>query len=65
LGFVVDINERAEKWAKEFAIMRANEHGEDDVWPEWYGFNRDDLITAYLAGSAQTQRDYAEHFSGQ
>ena len=44
------IEERAEAWARLYAL----EHDYGVV-----GFNEADLINAYLAGSAQTQQDYA------
>ena len=43
----MDIEERAEKWAREYAPIPGAE------------FNGHDLVAAYLAGSAQTQADYA------
>ena len=45
----MDIEDRAAKWAREY------DPG-DDTDP--YGFTEQDLIAAYLAGSAQTQADY-------
>jgi hypothetical protein len=50
---MMDIEERAEKWAREYA----REHAYGVV-----GFSEADLIAAYLAGSAQTQADYVEHY---
>jgi hypothetical protein len=47
---MADIEERAEKWAKQYA--------RDNDMPESYEAWKDSLITAYLAGSLQTQRDY-------
>lgn len=51
----MDIEERAEKWAREHAAT----HDLSDYGP---GIE-EELIAAYLAGSAQTQADYAEHIS--
>lgn len=45
----MDIEGRAEKWAREYA----RDHG--TFTPD---FGEDDLMAAYLAGSAQTQADY-------
>lgn len=42
------IEERAEKWVEEYMI------GKDYIQTSW----KRDLIAAYLAGSAQTQKDY-------
>jgi hypothetical protein len=50
---MADIEERAEKWARE---KLAEEHADsylEGVFP-W-------LVAAYLAGSAQTQKDYTAH----
>ena len=47
---MADIEERAEKWAREYD----REH-----YDEIQGYGEADLIAAYLAGSAQTQADYA------
>jgi hypothetical protein len=47
----MDIEDRAERWAREYS----DGHKSADV----EGFSVDDLIAAYLAGSAQTQKDYA------
>ena len=52
----MDIEERAEKWAKEYEAEKR--------LPSWTGFDVADLIAAYLAGSAQTQRDYVAHYEG-
>lgn len=49
----MDIEERAEKWAK---IYLTEDH--DDKTHE------EDLVAAYLAGSQQTQKDYLAHFMG-
>lgn len=50
----MDIEERAEKWADDWA---------NDPFNDCPGrSNRDDLIEAYLAGSAQTQADYVAHY---
>ena len=53
---MADIEERAEKWAKEYEAEL------EEKLPSWTGFNVADLIAAYLAGSAQTQRDYVAHY---
>lgn len=44
----MDIEERAGKWAREYK----------SEYSDVEGFAEADLIAAYLAGSAQTQRDY-------
>jgi len=52
----MDIEERAEKWAREHIhemYIRA------DGITRW----EQNLIEAYLAGSAQAQADYAAHYS--
>jgi hypothetical protein len=49
-GALMDIDERAEKWAREYLGMCDCPR-------------RQDLIAAYLAGSAQTQADYAKHYA--
>ena len=51
----MDIEERAEKWV--------NEHVDNPgaLTPE----TRQLLVDAYLAGSAQTQRDYLSYFGAQ
>jgi hypothetical protein len=46
----MDIEDRAAKWARDYAREQGT------YTPD---FGEDDLIAAYLAGSAQTQRDYA------
>jgi len=51
---MADIEDRAAKWAEEYI--------RDNDMPEWYEAWKDSLITAYLAGSQQTQKDYVEHF---
>jgi hypothetical protein len=45
----MDIEERAERWFRE-------EHG-DHEGP----FCREEMLAAYLAGSAQAQKDYTAH----
>lgn len=52
---MADIEERADKWA--------DEHIRDNDMPEYYEAWKESLIAAYLAGSAQTQKDYGEHYS--
>lgn len=52
---MADIEERAEKWARDYG----REQGTST--PD---FGADDLIAAYLAGSAQTQADYVAHYEG-
>jgi hypothetical protein len=47
---MADIEERADKWAEDYI--------RDNDMPEWYETWKDTLITAYLAGVAQTQKDY-------
>jgi hypothetical protein len=47
----MDIEDRAEQWARQYEAAK-------DL-PSWTGFGLDDLIAAYLAGAAQTQKDYA------
>lgn len=47
----MDIEDRAAKWAREYS----DNHKSADV----EGYSIEDLIVAYLAGSAQTQKDYA------
>jgi hypothetical protein len=49
---VMDIEERAEKWAQEYIA-------EYDPHIQTQDQLRLNLVDAYLAGSAQTQRDYA------
>jgi len=44
-----DIEERAARWADDRPETHALETD---------GYTREDLIAAYLAGSAQTQKDY-------
>lgn len=51
---MASIEERAEKWAREYE--------EQANLPAYTGFATEDLIAAYLAGSAQTQRDYVAHY---
>jgi hypothetical protein len=52
----MDIEDRAERWAREF-LAEVN----DVPWPPGRGplLNSEALIAAYLAGSAQTQADYS------
>jgi len=52
----MDIEERAEKWAREHAA-------ENDLSDFGPGIE-EELVKAYLAGSAQTQKDYVAHFLG-
>lgn len=52
----MDIEDRAAKWAREYE--------EQANLPAYTGFTTDDLIAAYLAGSARTQRDYVAHYEG-
>lgn len=47
----MDIEERAEKWAAGYCRER---YGVSDPT----GMDQEDLVRAYLAGSAQTQKDY-------
>lgn len=51
----MDIDDRAEKWADAHSVdvQRLEE------------FFREDLVAAYLAGSAQTQRDYTAHYAAE
>ena len=49
------IEERAEKWAHDYV----SEHAYGIV-----GFGYQDLVNAYLAGAAQTQKDYTAHDNG-
>lgn len=51
---MADIEERAEQWVKANYTSGFLAHQDE-------GF-RQALIEAYLAGSAQTQRDYADHY---
>jgi hypothetical protein len=53
----MDIEERAEKWAREYA----EENGLTTIGG---GGIEGVLADAYLAGSAQTQADYCAHFYG-
>lgn len=50
------IEERAEKWARE--------HARDNDLTDFGPGIQEELITAYLAGSSQTQADYAKHYEG-
>lgn len=50
---MADIEERAEKWAREHA---KEQDSELLSWLEPH------LVAAYLAGSAQTQKDYVAHY---
>lgn len=50
----MDIEDRAAKWAREYA--------RDNDLSDFGPGIEDTLITAYLAGSAQAQSDYAQHF---
>jgi hypothetical protein len=49
----MDIEDRAERWAREHAA-------ETDLTDFGPGIH-EELVAAYLAGSAQTQRDYANY----
>jgi len=53
---MADIEERAEKWVDEYS------HGGVIKGAACEKGWRADLIAAYLAGSAQTQRDYVADF---
>ena len=54
---MADIEELADRWAREYI-------GEHDPHIETQEQLRLNLIDAYLAGSAQTQRDYVAHYEG-
>ena len=56
----MDIEERAEKWAK----TGLDELGFHSEGPYSIQEMKEACIQAYLAGSAQTQKDYIEHFMG-
>jgi hypothetical protein len=47
---MADIEERAEKWAEDYIM--------DNDMPGRYKTWKNSLVTAYLAGVAQTQKDY-------
>lgn len=51
----MDIEDRAEKWAADYCQER---YGVSEPT----GMSQEDLIAAYLAGSAQTQKDYVAHY---
>jgi len=53
----VDIEDRAEKWAAEYI----EKHQLDEANITYIGIENV-LTEAYLAGSAQTQRDYVAHY---
>jgi hypothetical protein len=55
----MDIEDRAEKWARDHAPTRLN--GIDQP-PEHHHQLVEIIRDAYLAGSAQTQKDYVAHF---
>lgn len=50
----MDIEERAQKWVGSY------DSGMTGDWPDLL-FTSEDMIAAYLAGSAQTQADYTAH----
>lgn len=52
----MDIEERAKEWAEQYI-------GEFDPHIETQNALKLNLIDAYLAGSAQTQADYASHYA--
>lgn len=51
----MDIEERAERWARK--------HAQENDLSDYGPGIEEELIAAYLAGSAQTQRDYVAHYS--
>lgn len=51
----MDIEERAEKWAREYVIGNG-------LWT-LYEDRVQALIAAYLAGVSQTQADYSAHYN--
>lgn len=50
----MDIEDRAERWARELA----NERDLSDYGPGIH----EELVEAYLAGAGQAQRDYVQHY---
>lgn len=49
----MDIEERAEKWARE--------HARDNDLTDFGPGIQEELVKAYLAGSGQTQADYSKY----
>jgi hypothetical protein len=57
----MDIEERAERWARDHVPTRLDGATlASNLVIQWTELLRD----AYLAGSAQTQRDYVAHYEG-